>query len=141
MLTKIAKDFYWEMSHRLPFHQGPCRNIHGHSYKIRVEIEGELDDNGMVLDYYDLKQIVLPIIENLDHSFVVDKNDNLMINFLKQNNFKYYITEQTTTAENLVKHFFDLLKIQIKTKFPHIKKLMLRLYETENVYAEISENI
>ncbi len=141
MLTKIAKDFYWEMSHRLPFHKGPCRNIHGHSYKLRVEIEGELNNDGMVMDYYDLKQIVMPIIDKLDHSFAVDKNDELMLNFLKQNNFKFYLTDKSTTAENLVEHFFELLQNQIKEKFSNVKNMKLRLFETEDVYAEISRSL
>jgi len=85
MKARIAKDFYWEMTHRLPFHKGPCRNIHGHSYRLRVEIEGELDEDGMVLDYYHLKQLLAPVIDSLDHSFAVDENDDLMLDFLKQN--------------------------------------------------------
>ena len=39
---KIAKEFRWEMGHRLPEHFGLCKNIHGHSYKMIVEFEGEL---------------------------------------------------------------------------------------------------
>ena len=38
---KIAKEFRWEMGHRLPEHFGLCKNIHGHSYKMVVEFEGE----------------------------------------------------------------------------------------------------
>jgi len=40
---KIAKEFKWEMGHRLPEHFGQCKNIHGHSYKMLVEFEGEID--------------------------------------------------------------------------------------------------
>ena len=55
---KIGKEFRWEMGHRLPLHTRGCQNIHGHSYKLIVEIEGEPGANGMVADYTDLKQIV-----------------------------------------------------------------------------------
>lgn len=137
MITKIAKDFYWEMSHRLPFHKGPCKNIHGHSYKIRVEISGEPDINGIVIDYYDLKLVMIPLIEQLDHSFVVDKNDTLMINFLKENNMKYFILNKTTTAENLAEYIFIEIKNQIRNKFNNISHLTVRLFETDDVYAEV----
>ena len=139
MITKIAKDFYWEMSHRLPFHKGPCKNIHGHSYKIRVEISGEPDNNGIVID--DLKLVMLPLIEQLDHSFVVDKNDTLMINFLKENNMKYYILNKTTTAENLAEYIFTEIKNQLKSKFKNISHLTIRLFETDDVYAEVDGSI
>lgn len=138
--TKIAKEFNWEMSHRLPFHKGLCKNIHGHSYKLRVELSGNVETDGMVLDYYDLKLLVMPIVEQFDHSFLVDKDDKLMIEFLKANNFKYNIFEQHTTAENIAYFLADELSNRIKDKYKNIHKVKIRLYETENVYAEI-ENI
>ncbi len=52
MIMNISKEFNWDMSHRLPFHHGHCKNIHGHTYKLRVEIEGIMDKNGLVMDYY-----------------------------------------------------------------------------------------
>ena len=89
MKIKIAKDFYWEMSHRLPDHPGLCRNIHGHSYKMQIELEGEPTAQGMVLDYYELSKIVKPFLEQFDHAFLCDENDSLMIEFLRTNNFKH----------------------------------------------------
>ena len=62
---KISKEFRWEMGHRLPFHDGLCRNIHGHSYYMVIEIEGELNENGMIIDFYDLGKAVKPIIDEL----------------------------------------------------------------------------
>src|SRR5437868_1916429 len=61
MLTRIAKDFRWEMAHRLPEHEGGCRNVHGHSYRMWVEISGEPQANGMVLDYFEISAIVDPM--------------------------------------------------------------------------------
>jgi 6-pyruvoyltetrahydropterin/6-carboxytetrahydropterin synthase len=135
MITKIAKEFKWEMSHRLTFHDGLCKNIHGHSYKVRVELTGELDENSMVLDYYDLHQIISPITEKLDHSFLCDKDDDLMLNFLKENNFRYVVMEKHTTAENMLEYFFDNTTDKFK-KYDNIHKLKIRIYETEDVYAE-----
>ena len=74
---KIAKEFRWEMGHRLPDHFGLCKNIHGHSYKMIVEFEGELDKNQMVIDYYDVEKIINPIIEKLDHAFMINKEDKI----------------------------------------------------------------
>jgi 6-pyruvoyltetrahydropterin/6-carboxytetrahydropterin synthase len=140
MRTKIGKEYKWEMSHRLPFHNGPCKNIHGHSYKMYLELEGELDSNSMVLDYYDIDRFVQPLLDKLDHSFVCDVNDDLMIDFLRENGFKYHIVDFYTTSENLVTYILELANPHFKA-FSNLDKLTIRLYETEDAYAERSENL
>src|SRR5256885_5275357 len=99
MLTTIAKDFRWEMAHRLPFHEGGCRNVHGHSYQMWVELSGEPDPNGMVLDYFVLKQMVDPLVAEIDHSFLCDRADTLIVEFLEQSKLKGVYVDFPTTAE------------------------------------------
>ena len=135
MKTKIAEEFKWEMGHRLPFHDGPCKNLHGHTYRMRIEIEGELMQNGMVLDYYDLKQMVMPILEELDHSFIVDSTDQVMIDFLESNEMKHKIIDYFSTAENLTTLMIDQIVPKLK-EHKNISSLTLRLNETEDVYSE-----
>ena len=136
MKTRIAKEFRWEMSHRLPFHDGLCKNVHGHSYKLLVEIEGDLNDNGMLLDYYDLKKIVFPLIDKLDHCCLCDKNDSVLIDFLNQNEMKYLVIDKYTTAENIAQFIIEELSLSI-SKHANIDKIKLRLFETSEVYAEV----
>ncbi len=133
--TKIAKEFKWEMSHRLSFHEGPCKNVHGHTYRMVVEIEGTLDQNSMVLDYYHVERIIRPMINKLDHAFLCDEDDDLMINFLNENGFKLHIMPTVTTAENMVSYFLDIFAPEFK-KFDNILSLKVRVLETEDVYAE-----
>ncbi len=135
MKLKISKEFHWQMSHRLPFHKGLCSNIHGHSYKLRVTLIGELDPNGMVIDFYDLVAIVQPLIDQLEHSVVVDKNDTKFISFLKENNFRYVELPTTTTSENLSFWIANQIAEKIKA-FPNIEKLIVRFYETADSFAE-----
>ncbi len=140
MKAKIAKFFYWEMSHRLPFHKGACKNIHGHSYKLRVEVQGKTDENGMVMDYYDLKRTFAPLIEKLDHSFIVDKSDELMLDFLKANGFKYNVIDKNTTAENIAQYILEEGSPILKRENPSVAKIAIRLFETEDVFAEVEES-
>ncbi len=135
MKTKIAKEYRWEMSHRLPFHSGPCKNIHGHSYSMQVSIEGEIDKNSMVLDYYDIDKIISPLINQLDHAFVCDKDDKLMIEFLATNGFKYSIIPYNTTSENLVTYFLDSVKEEFQ-KYANISSLSIKICETIDAFAE-----
>ena len=136
MRVRIAKDFVWEMSHRLPFHTGGCKNIHGHSYKLRVEAEGETDSNGMIIDYYDLQAIVEPLVSKFDHAFLVDEQDNIMLDFLKINDFKHLVVGCTTTAENIANYIFNEIKPSF-LKFDNIDILKVRLHETKDVFAEL----
>jgi 6-pyruvoyltetrahydropterin/6-carboxytetrahydropterin synthase len=136
MKVKIGKEFVWQMSHRLPFHKGLCSNIHGHTYKLRVSIVGEPDENGFLIDFYELMSAVQPIIDQLDHSFVVDSNDTEVIEFLRKNNFRYVIIPSTTTSENLA--FWIANQIVEKfQKYPNLEKLIVRFYETFDSFAEV----
>ncbi len=135
--TTIAKDFHWEMGHRLPFHKGGCQNIHGHSYRMRVVIEGNLDVNGMVLDYFDLKEIVEPIVARLDHSFLCDDADREMLDFFAANPLKHVVVPFRTTAENLAGWFLERIGERL-SGFPSLISLTVRIHETERTYAERS---
>ncbi|MGE5798633.1 MAG: 6-pyruvoyl trahydropterin synthase family protein [Ignavibacteria bacterium] len=131
---KIAKEFRWEMGHRLPEHFGKCKNIHGHSYKMIVELSGEVNAEGMVLDFYDLKKIVNPIVEKLDHSFLVYSGDEEIIGLLEKIDSKKVVVGFQSTVENITRYFLGEIS---KNKFPsNISSLKVKVFETENVYAE-----
>ena len=139
-MTTISKEFNWEMSHRLTFHDGACKNIHGHSYKMHVVLKGELDSQGMIIDFYDLAKIVDPLLEKLDHAFLCNKEDMKMIDFLKENNFKYFVMNEFTTCENMCDMFLKEFEPQFR-EFNNIKEIGIRVYETVDAYAEKWETI
>ncbi|HUV30590.1 MAG TPA: 6-carboxytetrahydropterin synthase QueD [Acidobacteriota bacterium] len=75
MRVKLSKQFHFEASHRLdhlpPEH--PCHELHGHSYRVEVEVAGEVSETtGFLIDYHDLKRIVQPVIDRLDHKNLND---------------------------------------------------------------------
>jgi len=137
-MIKIARIYHWEMSHRLPFHQGACKNIHGHSYSMWIEIFGKPDENGVILDFYELDKIVLPVVGQLDHSFICDGNDTVMSAFLQQNEFKHTIIPYPTTCENLSGYIADIFYPELQ-KFKNIIKFNIRLYETGDAFAEVEK--
>ncbi len=131
---KIAKEFHWEMGHRLPEHFGLCKNIHGHSYKMIIEFEGELDEQGMVIDFYDVEKIIIPIIDELDHAFMVKDDDERTLEFLEKLNSKKVVVNFFATVENICKYISDKI---IKSNLPkNIKFINVRIYETAEDYAE-----
>lgn len=137
---RVAKEFHWEMGHRLPFHTGGCQNIHGHSYRLWVEVEGTTNKHGMVVDYFDLKQIIEPIVARIDHSFLCDEQDDLMLNFLAQTPLKHVVVPFNTTAENVAGWLMELIAEQLH-HLPNITSLTVRLHETERTYAERQQQI
>ena len=62
-MIRITKEFKFEMAHALHGYDGLCKNIHGHSYRMIVEFEGELDEQGMVIDFYDVEKIKISLSE------------------------------------------------------------------------------
>lgn len=136
---KISKEFRWEMGHRIPFHQGPCRNVHGHSYRMFVELEGEPLNTGMIMDFSDLNLLIKPILQEFDHSFLCSEDDKELIEFLKKMGLKHTIVKYYATVENICKDLFERIKKKIiEENCSNIKRLTIRIHETPNAYAEYS---
>lgn len=135
----IARQFHWEMGHRLPFHSAGCANIHGHSYKLWVEIEGACDANGMLMDYGEMKRLIQPILDRFDHAFVCDADDSLMLSFLRTSGLKFLVLPFHTTAENLVQHLLEIIWAEC-APCSALSRMTLRLQETEISYAESSRS-
>lgn len=76
-MFKISKQYRFEASHQLIHHDGKCARLHGHSWVLSVEFEGQtLQDSGpetnMLLDYGNVSKVMKPIIERLDHYHLND---------------------------------------------------------------------
>ena len=131
---KVAKEFKWEMGHRLPEHFGNCKNIHGHSYKMIAEFEGRLNENDMIIDFYDVDRIIKPLVEKLDHAFMVNKNDTEVIEFLDKIKSKKLVVDFNSTVENICKFVLDEIKKADLSN--NIFSVSVRVYETNEDYAE-----
>lgn len=93
----ISKEFKFDSAHSLPHLPSThkCHNLHGHTYTVRFYCTGVPDENGFVIDYNKLTQVVKPIIEMVDH-----KNLNDLVTF-------------STTSENLAIWFYDMVSKEI----------------------------
>lgn len=70
---ELSKTFTFEAAHLLPHvsegHR--CRRLHGHSFKVVLSIQGEVDPLlGWVMDYADIKQVADPVMDALDHHYL-----------------------------------------------------------------------
>ena len=74
----VRRRFGFEAAHRLPHHEGKCREMHGHSYELVVNVERSVDPaSGMAIDFSDLKRVVREqVVDLLDHRCVNDLMEN-----------------------------------------------------------------
>jgi 6-pyruvoyltetrahydropterin/6-carboxytetrahydropterin synthase len=68
----IEKEFIFDSAHFLPFvHQDhKCRKLHGHTYRIVIGIEGDVDASGWIMDFADISAAVQPILQSIDHTLL-----------------------------------------------------------------------
>ncbi len=145
---RVTKKFSFDMAHALYGYDGPCKNIHGHTYHLAVTLIGTaINDNndpknGMVIDFTDLKRIVSKkVIEVFDHALVLNaQSPHANLLEIKNSFSKVIYTEYQPSCENLI---LDILE-RIKKDLPNTVSIHnLRLDETPTSYAEwfASDNI
>src|SRR5581483_747704 len=137
----ITKEFTFEASHHLPGHRGKCRHLHGHSYRLEISLRGPLinapgqSDDGMVMDFDDLKRIVNhTIIEELSDAVPRGNAARPIEQGGMDHNHLNDVTGIRTTAENLVHWIWDAL---VAGGVPDALIYRIRLWETAKGYAEI----
>lgn len=138
-VIRITKEFQFEMAHALVGYDGPCKNIHGHSYKLDVTVKGKVkkgtsdSDEGMVVDFGIIKKIVKDlIVDEYDHSLVLNekmKIDKSQFDFMN----KLIIVPFQPTCELLLGHYSELIIAKLPANI-QLHSLMLR--ETPTSYAE-----
>ena len=140
-VIRVTKEFSFEMSHVLWNYDGPCRNVHGHSYRLFVTLSGTPVNepghpkNGMVMDFTDLKYIVKKnIVDLFDHSVVLSRNfDSGKTEMFTKMFGNTVLVDYQPTCENLVADFAQ----RISGLLPNGVTLHnLKLYETATSFAE-----
>lgn len=145
MIT-ITRKLEFDAGHRIPHHQGHCRNLHGHRYVLEITLAGSVlhhdgaSDDGMLLDFGDVKTLAMQHLVSLwDHAFLVYKGDAKVMPFLADwVDHKTVVLDVVPTVENLAQIAFALLQPVFAEKFGrhlHLHKVVL--FETPNCWAEV----
>lgn len=141
-VIRLTKEFSFEAAHALDGYDGPCREIHGHSYRLFVTVKGALladaghPKQGMVMDFGLLKSIVgQEIIARFDHALVLQRtaaSDDLRAT-LAQRFDNLVEVDYRPTCENMLADFAARIR-------PHLPQGVslhaLRLHETATSFAE-----
>lgn len=124
---RVSKEIEFDYAHRIQDHKSKCKNIHGHRGKLIASISGPLQEQGsskgMVLDFSDIKSILMDLHEMWDHGFLVEYNDPFIKAINAQRLFgpdlsivgleKVYRCGFSPTAENIAAFAFSYIKKQL----------------------------
>jgi len=146
-MYKIRKLFKFEAAHRLAAsYSQACQKFHGHSYKLEVILRSnELNQDGMVVDFGKIKDLLGNDLEKFDHKLVVSENDadtEEISNFeVVCSNLGIVVVPFNPTAENMAKYFYDIVwkKIYENEDLRGIEVEAVRIHETDTGYAEYTE--
>ncbi|WP_425449347.1 6-carboxytetrahydropterin synthase QueD [Dethiothermospora halolimnae] len=129
----LKTEHSFDSAHFLANHNGKCKNIHGHRWRVEVSIKSkDLIDNGesygMVIDFSKFKRDVREIVDFYDHALIIEKDTMVKetYNNLVDDGFKIITVEFRPTAENLAKKFYDL----VSARGYEVQEVMV--YETPN---------
>ncbi len=119
---KIVTEF--AAAHLLRGYDGPCARLHGHNWKVEVEVRASaLDDIGMGIDFKVIKQHTRQLVEQLDH-----RNLNELPPFDRLN----------PTAENIAAHLFRELGKRLNGERTRVSAVTL--WETERASVRYTES-
>lgn len=115
-------DTSFSAAHQLRNYEGSCGELHGHTWKVRVEVETErLDQIGMTIDFKDLKEKADSVIGRFDHRCL-----NQIGPFEKEN----------PTAENIARYVY----VEMKEVLPdEIDIVEVTVWESANYGVKYSE--
>ena len=117
MIT-VTKTVKFDAAHVLTNHQGLCKNLHGHTYRVDVSVSQPAEDGrDMVIDFKDLKGIANEVVcDRFDHAFIYNTEsdgEREIAAVVEKNGMRTVPIPFRSTAENLAKLFFGELKARI----------------------------
>lgn len=119
MKLKVENNRF-EASHNLLDYDGDCANLHGHSYRLDVEVTGERLKSGMICDFKLLKKAIRMTTDQFDHKYIND------------------IMDVNPTAENMALRILNDLQCNLDSiGLAHIEVTKIQLWETEHCCAVI----
>lgn len=113
----LKAEHSFDSAHFLANYKGKCGNIHGHRWRVEVEVKsetlvdgGQLD--GMVIDFGDLKKDVKTMVDYYDHGLIIQQGTmrKETLACILEDGFKIIEVNFRPTAENFAAFFFKVMK-------------------------------
>lgn len=137
-MTTVTKTIKFDAAHILTNHQGLCKNLHGHTYRVDVSVTQDEDDaSDMVIDFKDLKRIAAEVVcDRFDHAFIYNtesEGEREIAEVVERHGMRTVAIPFRSTAENLACLFFG----ELKSRIPGLSAV--KVWETADSCAECRE--
>ena len=137
----LTSEHSFDAAHFLHGYRGKCSNIHGHRWRVVVEIcsdrlkDEDEQTRGMLVDFHTLKADIKEMVDYFDHSLIIEKGTLMEKTYeaLKEEGIRLVEVDFRSTAEYFSKYFYD----EMKKKGYRVKKVSV--YETPNNLATYCE--
>lgn len=134
-MTTVTKSVKFDAAHILTNHQGLCKNLHGHTYRVDLSVTQRDDDKSdMVIDFKDLKAVATSVIcDRFDHAFVystASEGESEIAAVVEKHGMRTVALPFRSTAENLARYFFG----ELKPLIPGLSSV--KVWETADSCAE-----
>ena len=146
----VTKEVEFDYGHRIKLHSSKCRNLHGHRGKLVATWSGPLQlfgsSTGMVLDFGDLKEMLMVLHDSWDHVLILEKSDPLLTaidawqfpNMANVGLSKIFKFDGAPTAENLALYAYNELNKFTAQSYNEVKLESVVFYETPTSSATIT---
>ena len=135
-MTTVTKTVKFDAAHVLTDHEGRCRNLHGHTYRVDVSVSTEAGGD-MVVDFKELKAIANEVVcGRFDHSFIYNTGsagESEIAAVVERLGMRTVAIPFRSTVENLAKMFYN----ELKAKAPGLSSV--KVWETADNCAEYGE--
>jgi 6-pyruvoyltetrahydropterin/6-carboxytetrahydropterin synthase len=102
-IVQVTKEFTFDSAHFLPDYYGKCERMHGHTYRLQITVEGEVGENGLLIDFVILKKIVKKqVLDKIDHQVIND-----VIKVASAENLTIWIWNQLADLKTLIQSELD----------------------------------
>lgn len=137
MIT-VTKTVRFDAAHILTNHEGLCKNLHGHTYRVDVSVaQAEGDTRDMVIDFKELKRIATEVVcDRFDHAFIYNTEsagECELAAVVEKHGMRTVAIPFRSTAENLAKLFYG----ELKSRIPGLSEV--KVWETADSCAVYSE--
>lgn len=141
---KVTKETTFDSAHMLSNYQGKCHNLHGHTYKLQVTLEGDLtkegDSQGMVMDFNELNQYMDVVSNSFDHAIIFSDSgyrsiaEESLFKWANSFDMNYIVMPGKCTCETMAIYIKEMIKSLVDMQRVEVS---VRLWETPTSFAEV----
>lgn len=140
----LVRQLSFSAGHRLYGHEGRCAFLHGHNYRVDIEVEAveggvAVDDVGRVIDFSMIKKRMLGWLdEHWDHAFIVFEKDASTLAAVRiAEPTKYFVLPWNPTAENMARYLLEVVAPHVLADLGVVAR-RVSLWETDEACAVAS---